>query len=121
MAKTILIVEDNALNMKLLNDLLQAEKYATQCARTGEEALELARRNKPDLVLMDLRLPGMSGLEAVREIRADPDLKLVPVAAVTAFAMKGDEAEIRAAGCDAFIEKPFSIETLLGTVSGLLT
>jgi two-component system, cell cycle response regulator DivK len=121
MAKTILIVEDNALNMKLLNDLLQAEKYATLCAHTGEEGLEMARKQRPDLVLMDLRLPGMSGLQAVREMKADPDLKAVPVAAVTAYAMNGDETEIREAGCDAFIEKPFSIETLLGTVAGLLT
>ncbi|MCG8512420.1 MAG: response regulator [Rhodospirillales bacterium] len=120
MAKTILIVEDNALNMKLLNDLLQAEKYATLCARSAEEGLELARKKRPDLVLMDLRLPGMSGLDAVREMRADPDLRPIPVAAVTAFAMNGDMADIKDAGCDAFIEKPFSIETLLGTILGLL-
>lgn len=120
MPKTILIVEDNALNMKLLNDVLQAERYATLCARSGEEALELAREHRPDLILMDVRLPGMSGLEAAQALSADSALAAIPVVAVTAYAMSGSEREIRAAGCSDFIEKPFSIEKLLTTVSGFL-
>ncbi len=121
MTATILIIEDNELNMKLVNDVLQAEKYKTLCARSGEEGLELAHRHQPDLILMDIRLPGMSGLEAVSAIREDLVLASTPIVAVTAYAMNGDEAEIRAAGCDGFIEKPFSIETLLGTVGALVT
>ena len=120
MPKTILIVEDNAFNMKLLNDVLQAESFETVCARSGEEALELARKREPDLILMDIRLPGMSGLEATRAIRADSALAATPVVAVTAYAMNGDEKDVRAAGCNGFIGKPFSIETLLATISGLL-
>ena len=121
MAKTILIVEDNELNMKLINDVLQAADYSTVCARSGEEALEKFLECRPDLVLMDIRLPGMSGLDAVERIRETDSLKLTPVIAVTAYAMNGDESDIRAAGCDGFIEKPFSVETLLGTVAGYLT
>ncbi|MBL6929649.1 MAG: response regulator [Rhodospirillales bacterium] len=121
MAKTILIVEDNELNMKLINDVLQAADYATVCARTGEEALEKFEDQRPDLVLMDIRLPGISGLEVVAQIRATDSLKLTPVIAVTAYAMNGDESEIRAAGCDGFIEKPFSVETLLAALAKFLT
>ncbi|MBC8158261.1 MAG: response regulator [Alphaproteobacteria bacterium] len=121
MTKTVLIVEDNEFNMKLINDVLQAAGYATECARSGEEALELFQDRRPDLVLMDIRLPGMSGLEAVARIRESDSLKLTPVIAVTAYAMNGDESEIRAAGCDGFIEKPFSVETLLGTIAKFLT
>lgn len=120
MAKTVLIVEDNELNSKLLSDVLQAEGYATVCVRTGEEALEAAGASPPDLVLMDIRLPGMSGLEATQALKSDPALKGIPVVAVTAYAMNGDEDEIRAVGCDGFIPKPYSIDTLLGMVGAFL-
>jgi len=120
MGRTILIVEDNQLNRKLIEDVLQAEGFATVCVATGEEALESARRAAPDLILMDIRLPAMSGLEATRALKDDLTLRAIPVVAVTACALEGEEADILAAGCDAFIAKPFSIETLLGTLSALM-
>lgn len=120
MAKTVLIVEDNDLNLKLLNDLLQAEGYSTVCARSGEEAVEAARRQPPDLVMMDIRLPGISGLEATQILKADLALKGIPVVAVTAYAMDGDEEKILAGGCDGFLEKPFSIESLLAMLRRFL-
>jgi two-component system cell cycle response regulator DivK len=113
MTRTVLIVEDNELNRKLLDDILQAEGFSTVCLQSGEEALPAIRRNRPDLILMDIRLPGMSGLEATRAIKGDPALRGIPVVAVTACAMADDEENIRAAGCDGFIAKPFSIESLL--------
>lgn len=120
MAKTVLIVEDNDLNLKLLNDLLQAEGYSTVCTRSGEEAVATARRQPPDLVMMDIRLPGMSGLEATRALKADLALKSIPVVAVTAYAMNGDEEEIRNAGCDDFLSKPFSVAALLAILRRFL-
>ena len=120
MSKTILIVEDNPFNMKLLNDVLQAEKFGTVCATSGEEALVLVQESKPDFILMDLRLPGITGLETAREIRRDSKLADVPMVAVTAYAMQGNEREILAAGCNGCIEKPFSIQTLLTTIGGFL-
>lgn len=120
MTRTVLIVEDNDLNLKLLDDLLQAEGYSTACFRSGEEALPAIRRNPPDLILMDIRLPGVSGLEATRTIKGDLALKGIPVVAVTACAMAEDEDEIRAAGCDGFLAKPFSIDLLLATLGRFL-
>ena len=120
MAKTVLIVEDNALNLKLLNDLLQAEGYGTVCVRSGEAAIESARRQPPDLVMMDIRLPGMSGLEATRVLKADLALTGIPVVAVTAYAMEGDDEEIREAGCDDVLVKPFSITALLAILDRFL-
>ena len=116
MTKTILIVEDNELNMKLFLDLLEAHDFATLETRDGMEALEMARANKPDLILMDIQLPGVSGLEVTRQIKADDDIKSIPVVAVTAFAMKGDEDRIREGGCEAYIAKPIRIEQLISTV-----
>ncbi len=116
MTKTILIVEDNELNMKLFRDLLEAHDFATLETRDGMEALEMARANKPDLILMDIQLPGVSGLEVTRQIKADDDIKSIPVVAVTAFAMKGDEDRIREGGCEAYIAKPIRIEQLISTV-----
>ena len=116
MAKTILIVEDNELNMKLFHDLLEAHNYQTLQTRDGSDALELAREHKPDLILMDIQLPGVSGLEVTRQIKADDDLKAIPVVAVTAFAMKGDEDRIREGGCEAYIAKPISVTQFLETV-----
>src|SRR3981189_2189656 len=94
MAKTVLIVEDNELNMKLFHDLLEAHGYATVGTRNGMAALDLRRTHRADLILMDIQLPEVSGLEVTKWLKDDPDLKAIPVVAVTAFAMKGDEERI---------------------------
>ena len=114
--KTVLIVEDNELNMKLFNDLLDAHGYRTLQTRDGMEALDMARTHKPDLILMDIQLPEVSGLEVTKWLKADDELQSIPVVAVTAFAMKGDEEKIREGGCDAYISKPISVATFLDTV-----
>src|SRR4029434_9032280 len=100
--KTILIVEDNELNMKLFHDLIQAHGYNILQTRDGMEALKLARQHRPDLILMDIQLPEVSGREVIKWIKQDDDLKAVPIIAVTAFAMKGDQARILESGCDAY-------------------
>jgi len=120
MAKTVLIVEDNELNMKLFHDLLEAHGYRTLQTRTGMEALELAREHRPNLILMDIQLPEVSGLEVTKWIKEDDDLKAIPVIAVTAFAMKGDEERIRQGGCEAYISKPISVAKFLETVRSYL-
>lgn len=114
--KTVLIVEDNELNMKLFHDLLEAHGYETLRTRDGLEALELARRYRPDLILMDIQLPEVSGLEVTKWIKDDEALADIPVIAVTAFAMKGDEERIRKGGCEAYIAKPISVSGFLETV-----
>lgn len=116
MAKTVLIVEDNELNMKLFHDLLEAHGYRTLQSNHGREALEMVREHRPDLVIMDIQLPEVSGLEVTKQIKADPQLKRIPVVAVTAFAMKGDEERIRAGGCEAYLSKPISVAKFLETV-----
>ena len=116
MAKTVLIVEDNELNMKLFNDVLDAHGYDTLQTRTGLEALALARKHRPDLILMDIQLPEVSGLEVTKWLKEDDSLRDIPVVAVTAFAMKGDEERIRQGGCEAYISKPISVPMFLGTV-----
>jgi len=116
MAKTVLIVEDNELNMKLFHDLLEAHGYNTLETKDGREALELARAHRPDLILMDIQLPEVSGLEVTKWIKADESLKSIPVIAVTAFAMKGDEEKIREGGCEAYLAKPISVANFLETV-----
>ena len=116
MAKTVLIVEDNELNMKLFRDLLEAHGYQTSGTSNGFEALNLVRKMRPDLILMDIQLPQVSGLEVTRWIKDDPELRAIPVVAVTAFAMKGDEERIRRGGCESYISKPISIGTFLETV-----
>lgn len=120
MAKKILIVEDNELNMKLFNDLLQAHGYETLQSKDGKEALKLARDNMPDLILMDIQLPEISGLEITRMLKEDPGLKHIPIIAVTAFAMKGDEEKIREGGCEGYIAKPISVANFLETVASFL-
>jgi two-component system cell cycle response regulator DivK len=120
MAKTVLIVEDNELNMKLFHDLLQAHGYATVGTRNGNEALDLARRHRPDLILMDIQLPEVSGLDVTKWLKADPVLKSIPVVAVTAFAMKGDEERIREGGCEAYLSKPISVAKFIDTVRQFL-
>ena len=116
MAKTVLIVEDNELNMKLFHDLLDAQGYRTIQTRDGMEALELARKHKPDMILMDIQLPEVSGLEVTKWLKDDDELCAIPVIAVTAFAMKGDEERIRQGGCEAYISKPISVSGFLKTV-----
>jgi two-component system cell cycle response regulator DivK len=120
MAKTVLIVEDNELNMKLFTDLLDAHGYDTIQTKDGMEALVLAREHHPDLILMDIQLPEVSGLEITKWIKEDDDLKSIPVVAVTAFAMKGDEEKIREGGCEAYIAKPISLQQFLDTVKRFL-
>ncbi|WP_371332960.1 response regulator [Azospirillum sp. RU38E] len=112
----VLIVEDNELNMKLFNDLLEAHGYATLQTRDGMEALRLARLHNPDLILMDIQLPEVSGLEVTKWLKEDDALRAIPVIAVTAFAMKGDEEKIREGGCEAYIAKPISVAKFLQTV-----
>lgn len=114
--KTVLIVEDNELNMKLFHDLLVAHGYATIQTRNGLEALALARRHRPALILMDIQLPEISGLEVTKWIKEDDELRDIPIVAVTAFAMKGDEERIRSGGCEAYISKPISVSAFLETV-----
>lgn len=118
--KRVLIVEDNELNMKLFRDLLEAHGYATLQTRDGMEALKIVRESRPDLVLMDIQLPEVSGLEVTRWLKADEELKGIPVIAVTAFAMKGDEEKIRAAGCDGYLPKPIAVNKFLEAVRGFL-
>src|SRR5918994_1800569 len=116
MSRKVLIVEDNELNMKLFRDLLEAHGYLTIESRDGVEALKLARDERPDLILMDIQLPEVSGLEVAKWIKEDDDLKSIPIIAVTAFAMKGDEERIREGGCEAYIAKPISVVQFLETV-----
>jgi two-component system cell cycle response regulator DivK len=116
MAKTVLIVEDNDLNMKLFNDLLEAHGYRTLQTKDGVEALRMARQHRPDLILMDIQLPEVSGLEVTKWLKEDDDLRSIPVIAVTAFAMKGDEERIRVGGCEAFLSKPISVGKFIETV-----
>lgn len=116
MTKTVLIVEDNELNMKLFRDLLEAHGIATIETRSGMEVLELAREKKPDLVLMDIQLPEVSGLDVTKWLKNDEELKSIPVIAVTAFAMKGDEEKIRQGGCEDYISKPISVTRFLEVI-----
>ncbi len=119
-AKTVLLVEDNELNMKLFHDLLEAHGYNILQTKDGMEALRIAREHKPDLILMDIQLPEVSGLEVTKWIKEDENLKSIPVIAVTAFAMKGDEEKIRDGGCEAYIAKPISVTNFLETVRKFL-
>jgi two-component system, cell cycle response regulator DivK len=119
--KRVLIVEDNDLNMKLFNDLLVAHGYGTLQTKDGTEALALARQYRPDLILMDIQLPEVSGLQVTQWIKSDDLLRSIPVIAVTAFAMKGDEEKIRDGGCEAYIAKPISVSSFLKTVERFLS
>ena len=120
MAKRILVVEDNELNAKLFHDLLEFQGYQVLQARDGIEALKLASEHRPDLIIMDIVLPGVSGLEVTRWIRDDSALQTIPIIAVTAFAMRGDEEKIRRSGCDAGLLKPISVVNFLKTVEQFL-
>src|SRR5687768_5805440 len=117
---TVLIVEDNDKNMKLARDVLQAKGYQTLEAVTGEDGVKLARENKPDLVLMDIQLPGINGIEAFKQIRADAKTKAIPVIALTASVTPTDRSAITAAGFDAFLCKPINLKEFLETVKRLV-
>ncbi len=116
MQKTILIVEDNPLNQRLFAELLEEAGYTTLSAGEGLDAFALAKAHTPDLILMDIQLPAISGLEVTRWLKDDPALKHIPVIAITAYAMPGDEERIKAGGCEAYIPKPISIEMFLETI-----
>ena len=120
MTKTVLTVEDNELNMKLFRDLLEAHGIATIETRNGMEVLEIARTQKPDLILMDIQLPEVSGLDVTKWLKGDEALKSIPVIAVTAFAMKGDEEKIRQGGCEDYISKPISVSRFLEVIQTYL-
>ena len=120
MANKVLIVEDNELNMKLFHDLLEANGYDIIGTRSGIDVMNLARNHRPDLILMDIQLPEVSGLEVTRWLKDDDELKSIPVVAITAFAMKGDEERIRQGGCEAYLSKPISVAKFLETVRGFL-
>ncbi len=120
MSKTVMIVEDNELNMKLFHDLLTAHGYETLQTNNGLNAMELAREHMPDLILMDIQLPEVSGIDVIKWIKEDEHLRTIPVIAVTAFAMKGDEERIRDAGCEGYISKPISVGPFLESISQLI-
>jgi CheY-like chemotaxis protein len=117
--RKILIVDDNELNIKLCSAILR-NQYQMVAARTAEEGLESARRMRPDLILMDIQLPGMDGLTATRVIRSDEQLKSIPVIALTSFAMVGDREKALSAGCDDYLAKPIDIQVLKATIARFL-
>ena len=119
MAK-ILVVEDNALNIKLFCDLLAAHGHATEAVTDSRKAIEVARAFRPDLVITDIQLPHVSGMELMGLLRADPDLGDVPIMAVTAYSAAGDDERIRAAGAQAYVSKPISVARFAETVEALL-
>ncbi len=121
MAKVILIVEDEPRNLQLMTDLLQRFGYVTIEATDGKQGVELAKARKPDLILMDIMMPEMDGLEATRILKADATTKKIPVLALTSYAMKGDKERILQAGCDGYVTKPIDIEELLKLVAEYLS
>ena len=120
MKKRILMVEDTEDNRQILRDLFSATDYQLIEAVDGAAGVAMARAERPDLILMDIQLPVLDGYEATRRIKADPTLSHIPIIAVTSYALSGDEAKVRAAGCDAYIAKPFSPRVLLAKVRELL-
>ena len=120
MSKKVLVVEDNELNLKLFCDLLRAHDYVPEPVRDGREAVDRARAFAPDLVIMDIQLPNVSGLELIETLKADEQLKPIPIMAVTAYAAKGDEERIRAAGAEAYVSKPISMTRFVESVEALV-
>ena len=120
MSKKILIVEDDPLSMKVLRMLLRSYGYSLLEATDGEEALKVARSDKPDLIIMDLRLPKVSGLEVTRQLRQMSDFSHIAIIAITAYAMKGDEEKAISAGCDAYLAKPINTRELPGLITEML-
>ena len=120
MGEKILVVEDNELNLKLFCDLLRAHGYQAEPVRDGREAVERARAFAPDLVVMDIQMPYISGLEIIEQLKADEELKATPIMAVTAYAARGDEERIRDAGAEGYVSKPISVVPFVAAVRGLL-
>ena len=120
MSKLILAVEDQEDNMQILRDLLVNAGYEMLEAENGEEALAVVVRRRPDLILMDIQIPLIDGYEVTRRIKADPVLRAIPIIAVTSYALSGDDQKALAAGCDAYVTKPFSPRALLGKIRGFL-
>ena len=120
MNKVILVVDDYAKNLKLAGDLVQAWGYGVLTAVNGKEAVDLARKEKPDLILMDLRLPVMDGFTATQQIRASDEASKIPIIMLTSSAMKGDEERVKKSGCDHYMSKPFDIIELRKIVEGFL-
>ena len=120
MSKTILVVEDQEDNRQILRDLLGSAGFRMIEAHDGEQALTVARSERPNLILMDIQLPILDGYEATRSIKRDPELKHIPVIAVTSYALSGDEERARAAGCDGYVAKPYSTRPLLAKIGQFL-
>lgn len=120
MGQKILVVEDNELNLRLFCDLLRAHGYEAEPVRDGREAVDRARVFAPDLVIMDIQLPYISGLELIEQLKADAELKAIPIMAVTAYAAKGDEERIREAGAEGYVSKPISVLRFVEAVAALL-
>jgi len=120
MSKTILVVEDQEDNRQILRDLLSSAGYEMNEAGDGQEALAAVAKNRPDLILMDIQLPIMDGYEATRRIKADPKTRTIPIVVVTSYALSGDEAKAREAGCDAYVTKPYSPRQLLARIKEFL-
>ncbi len=116
MSKRILVVEDNEDNRRIIRDLLKAGGYESIEAITGEDGLAAAKREKPDLILMDIQLPLMDGYEVTRRVKAEPDLKHIPIIAVTSYALSGDDKKAFESGCDGYVTKPFSPRVLLAKI-----
>jgi len=119
-AKKILVVEDNELNLKLFCDLLRAHGYETEAVRDGREAVERTRAFQPALIIMDIQMPHISGLELIEQLKRDAVLQSIPVMAVTAYAAKGDEERIRDAGAEGYVSKPISVMKFVEAVGALL-
>ena len=120
MAKRVLVVEDNELNLKLFCDLLRAHEHLAEPVRDGRDAVERARDFQPDLIVMDIQLPHVSWLELIEQLKADEELRSIPIMAVTAYAGRGDEERIRGAGAEAYVSKPISVLRFMDVVDGLL-
>ncbi len=120
MTRTVLVVEDNELNLKLFCDLLRAHGYVAEAVRDGRDAIERARALGPQLIIMDIQLPHISGLDLITALKRDEELRAVPVMAVTAYAGKGDEERIREAGAETYVSKPISVIKFIETVAGML-
>ncbi len=116
MSKRILVVEDHEENRRIMRDLLTSAGYEMIEAVTGEDGVALAERERPDLILMDIQLPGLDGYEATRRIKANPALRAIPIIAVTSYALSGDDIKAREAGCDGYVTKPFSPRALLAKI-----
>ncbi|HBX23234.1 MAG TPA: response regulator [Desulfotomaculum sp.] len=114
--KVILIVEDNIKNLRLVNDIMESQGHQTLQASSGYEGIELARRNKPDLIIMDIQMPDIDGIQVTRILKHEQETSTIPIIALTAMAMKGDRETIINAGCDAYLQKPIRFDALIDTV-----